>query len=196
MLLLMQQNIPTLDFYIIQKERIEEDVRSVFYQTELGWVIRCGHEPDIRGRPERGMPWRVCSSQEDIAETAQDFYRHLPSGCYAFIHPQREMHKSGNLFIIGGDIILIEAVRGWPEGLSHGKEDPEVAYEFRTPTLFSEPSRIRGDDSLLSPEELFRIGSQIERKLHYEEISLTHPVIIEWSMNRVGQPSAHNIQVF
>ena len=191
---LMERHVPTLDFYIVRKESVEKDVRAVFHPTERGWVIRCGQEPDIRGKPERGMPWRVCSTQEDIIETVKDFYRYLPQFYYVFFHPQRDMVKSGNL-LIDGRLVLVEAVMGWPEGLSHGKEDPQAAYEFRVPTLFSEPSQIRGKDSLLSPEELFRIGAQIERNLRYGELSLTHPVCVEWSINRFGQPSAHDIQV-
>ena len=140
------------------------------------------------------MPWAVCSSAEDVVETVKDFYRHLAPDYYVFFHPQRQMIKSGNL-LVDGALVLVEAVRGWPEGLSHGKEDPQAAYEFRVPTLFYEPSRIRGDGSLLSPEELIRLGMQIERKLRYSGIFSTHPVSVEWSANGLGQISAHDIRV-
>ncbi|MBW2990521.1 hypothetical protein KY348_02330 [Candidatus Woesearchaeota archaeon] len=165
-----------------------------FYKTNLGWVIRCGRHPDSNDRPERGLPWNVCLSIEEIVDTIKAFYKDIPAEHYVFIHPQREMIKSGNL-LVNGDKCIIEAVTGWPEGLSHGKESPQAVYLFETPSLFVEPRKTEGNENLLTPEEWLRIGKNIERKLNYSKLSLINPVVVEFSINNYGSVSAHDVQV-
>lgn len=195
MFYLMEQEIPTSDFYIIGRKSIEKDVEQNFYKTCLGWVIRCGKHPNIQEKPERGLPWHACSSLDELIKTVKVFYRGLQENYYVFIHPQREMVKSGNLLVLPGSII-IESVWGWPEGLSHGTQNPQATYKFRAPSLFIEPSTIDGDEHLLSPQELHSLGNKIERRLNYAAISaLTDPVVIEFSINRCGEVSAHDIRV-
>ena len=50
--------------------------------------------------------------------------------------------------MLGGEII-IEAVMGWPEGLSHGTQDPQARYLFRSPSLFARPPRLEGAPTTL-----------------------------------------------
>jgi hypothetical protein len=191
---LIEQNIPTSGFYIINKKSLEENIFSIFYKAALGWVIRCGRNPSIKEKPEKGLPWHVCSSVDEMIETVRDFYRELPDDYYVFIHPQREMIKSGNMLVIGKEII-IETVAGWPEGLSHGTQGPQATYFFKAPSLFIEPAKIEGDESMLLPEELLSIGRNIERRLDYSAISsLANPVTIEFSINKNRKPNAHDIR--
>jgi hypothetical protein len=195
MFYLMRQGIPTSDFHIIGRENQERYVTKFFYKTNLGWVIRCGRQPDIHDKPEMGLPWRVCSSLDDVIGTVKTFYRGLREGYHVFMHPQREMVKSGNLLVLP-DSIIIEAVSGWPEGLSHGTQNPQATYKFRAPSLFTHPSKIEGDKCLLSPQELHSIGNEIERRLDYAAISaLTSSVVVEFSVNSNGKISAHDIRV-
>jgi len=190
---LMGQGIPTSDVDIIDRRRVEDSVRKVYSPKKNGWVIRCGKHPDLRDKPERRLPWHVCSSFDEMTKVVIDFYNEIGNNYYVFVHPQREMNKSGNL-IIYGDRCVIEAVQGWPEGLSHGKENPLAVYTFCSPSLFVAPLKIEGKHFLTS-QELYNLGHQIERRLDYRELSLTEIVVIEFSISNQGEISAHDIHV-
>jgi hypothetical protein len=94
----------------------------------------------------------------------------------------------------------VEVVRGWPEGLSHGKASPAATYFFNLPTLFTNPIKIEGQEDFLTLQELRWIGSEIERKLDYTFIlgsDLSKPVVVEFSYgdyNGSYSISAHDIQ--
>jgi len=55
------------------------------------------------------------------------------------------------------------------------------------------PSKVEGEESLLTPQELFLIGHEIERKLEYDFHPLTAPLVVEFSFNSRGKISTHDI---
>ena len=53
--------------------------------------------------------------------------------------------------------------------------------------------KVEGEESLLTPQELFLISHEIERKLEYDFHPLTDPLFVEFSFNSQGKISAHDI---
>lgn len=191
---LMRQGVPTLPISVINNSRVEMDVREIYRPNDLGWVVRCGQEPDDRGKIEKGMPWHVAKNSEEVVAVVRDFYSSLPRGHYVFIHPQRDMNRSGNL-LVDGENILIEAVSGWPKALSHGEIMPESTYSFNAPSMFFSEDFGCEFGNTLSRQDLFLLGTYIERRLNYETLSLTDPLVLEFSFDSKDRISAHDIRV-
>lgn len=203
------REIPTVLIDIIDKSKIKKDVRQAFHQKKLGWVARSGSRPSpkLNSKPDGFMPWHATKpldhykdSEQQLAELvceAERIYNSLSENQVVFIHPQRQFDKSGVLRV-DNTTAIVEAVAGWPEGLSHGKVDPIVRYVFKMPSLFIDPIKIDGEESFLTSQELRWIGSEIERRLDYKMLleTLSEPLAVEFSFGpyRWGYSiSAHDI---
>ncbi len=192
----MKRRIPVQEPLIIRRTNIEDDVDSIFTPTEHGWAIRSGNKPNNQEPPEKGMPWGSAKSRDKIIEKITQIYTQLREDALVFMHPYRIMVRSGNL-LVEGDRCLVEAVNGWPEPLSHGRVLPDAVYIFdtpRTPRLIAQPSEIQGDPSILSRQDLYDIGNLVERRLRYTDLSLTKPVVVEFSFGTAGDLKTHDIR--
>jgi hypothetical protein len=190
---LMDCHIPTCDIHVIDKEKIDEEVKSIYYPRDIGWAVRCGEQPDMKRKPEGPLPWASCHSLKDVTKAVKDFYKKLKNE-YVFIHPQRDSIKSGNLLILG-DISIVEVVEGFFADLSHGKVDPRTTYIFKMPSLFLSPDEVRGDENFLSREELSSIGDNIVRRLDYSKLPSWKSIPIEFSYDRNGIIDAHDVRI-
>jgi hypothetical protein len=205
----MMQEIPTLYIKIIDRNNIEEEVRSSYLPNKHGWVARSGSKPypNLKSRPDGFMPWHATKPLDKYLDTeqqllellsaVQDIYHTLNHEQVVFIHQQRHFEKSGVLRVDDRQAI-VEAVAGWPEALSHGKINPLARYLFELPTMFLNPVSVEGDEQFLTPQELYWIGSKIERRLDYKLLleNMSEPVAVEFSFGpyRWGYDiSAHDI---
>jgi hypothetical protein len=168
------------DYYGRETEKeVITQVKSFYYKTEHGWVLRCGEMPSKQANPEGMLPWRVASSEEDLVKKILKLQKEIGSKHKVFCHEVRKMNYGGTMLVTGQNII-IEAKRGNEYELSamfRGRTNPEQRLVFE-PTMISFKSEGK---EVLTSEDIYNLHST-QRKIIWEEIgNITSPVAIEWS---------------
>ncbi len=177
--------LPTI-FPNIVAGRAEKEVRKVvedfYFEHKGGWVLRCGRPPDRQERVERGMPWDLAYSREELAEKILAFQKEIGDKYLVFCHPQSDMIRGG-VMVVEGKGVVVEAATGGPRELSafyRGRRDLQQRIQFNPGML----SNSRYGESVLSNADLLDLRG-IERTLVWTELdAVVDPVCIEFSWCR------------
>jgi len=172
---------------------VRREVDSFYFKREGGWVLRCGRPPDRQEGVERGMPWDLAYSPEELVQKILVFQRDIGRNYLVFCHPQSDMVRGG-VMVVEGKGVLVEAATGGPRELSafyRGHRDPEQRLEFNPGML----SNKRYGEGVLSNADLLDLRS-IERTLVWKELgAVVDPVSIEFSRLRDGSLYVHDLSV-
>jgi len=129
---LMELGLPTLDITILSSRNPEKEIARAYRDLPLGWVARCGENPDYNANPERPLPWEVAASFDGLVDKVKELRNQVGNKLLIFVHPQRKMDRAGNLLILGNEIIL-EGCNGPYTNLARlaaGKDNPEQFITF------------------------------------------------------------------
>jgi hypothetical protein len=193
---LLSLGLPT-NFPNIITGRSEREVRKAvngfYFEREGGWVLRCGRAPDMHDEVERGMPWDLAYSTEELIQKILAFQRDIGSNYLVFCHPQSDMIKGG-IMVVEGKGVVVEAAAGGPRELSafyRGRRDPEQRIEFR-PGMFSDRQYGEG---ILNNSDLLDLRG-IERTLIWSELgAVVDPVCLEFSRLRDNSLYVHDLSL-
>ena len=190
--------LPTI-FPNIVTERGEKEVRQTvddfYFEYKGGWVLRCGRPPDRNDRVEKGMPWDIAYSSEELAGKILAFQREVGPNYVVFCHPQPIPENSrGGIMLVDGAGVLIEAATGGARELSafyRGHRDPEQCLEFNPGML----SNRKYGEGVLSNADLLALRN-IERTLIWKEFNAVNdPVCVEFSYRRDGSLQVHDLSL-
>jgi hypothetical protein len=180
---------------IISRENngVRREVNSFYYEYSPGWVLRCGEPPERTGKVERGMPWDIAKSNEELIQKIIGLQKEIGDKYLVFCHPVAEMVRGG-VMLIEGDQVVIEAASGGPRELSafyRGRRDPEQQIIF-APGMFSNK---RYGSEILNNMDLRDIRN-VERKLNWSDLNaVTEPVAVEFSRLKNNTLYVHDVTV-
>lgn len=179
---------------ISRNERgIRKQVSSFYYDYEPGWVLRCGEIPDRRGTVERGMPWNIVHSKEELVRQIRYFQKDVGERYVVFCHTVDEMVRGGVMLVLG-DKVVIESARGGPKELSRfyrGYRNPEQQIIFSS-CMFSNE---RFGEGVLSNADLLDVRN-MERKFNWIELNaVTDPFAVEFSWLENGRFYVHDFNL-
>ncbi|VVB74086.1 Uncharacterised protein [uncultured archaeon] len=193
---LHKQGLPTVNPQLILKRtesQVREAVNSFYRDRKLGWVLRCGGDPDEQAKVERGLPWAKAKDREDLVQQILKMQKDIGPRYFVFCHPAFDLIRGG-VMLIEGKGVIIEAASGNDRELSamfRGHRNPQQTLQFKPGMLSFSCS----GESVLTANDLNDMR-MIERTLNWSDINaVVNPVAIEFSRLGDGSLYVHDLSL-
>lgn len=192
---LQSMGLPTVDPQIVRvysEDKIRKFVGS-FYDSETGWVLRCGELPDKKAKIEKMLPWDIANDKEELVKKILELQEDIGDEYFVFCHRVMDMVRGGTM-LIEGNRVVIEAAEGNPRELSamfRGYRSPEQLFIFNPGMMsFSDSGK-----EVLSTQDLSD-ARKIERKFNWSDIgAVVNSVTVEFSRLTNERLYVHDFRV-